>query len=405
MPASPDRRQSYNRLKKKFPSLNTSRNQPFTKVQIPDANGFLPLPQPINPQQSMQQPSQRLQQLAQMCSDTMDPISMEEFSDLSPQDLEQVVAIGSGPKKHCYLLENIMGHISTNIQKGNRVIDPLNPNHTITEQELAEVYSKMKQVDPTFSPPELTKKGPAEMTDLDRDAVRRLMEEEDRGLALRLAQEEGRLPQLRDIHNHNNVGNFRGGFAPQPPPQMPVFRFAADLPVQPAVNMDAEYEAGVEGEDRMDDPRLIRARTKVDAITKMPFIPNDVAEEQREPFYFQQPQFQPQPQPQQPQFQPQPQQPPFFLQKPSFNQTQAPVPIEREKISTAIGSSRQQVQPQKRVNFIKKSQPSKEPFGFTKKIKNFFSDINTKIVLGLVIALIIAFYIIKRKRSPYTFSR
>jgi len=386
MPTSPAR----NRFKRKnnfskvslplFQSQQTDRYTNNLNTQQ-DAQGFLP--QPMSPKDS------KLAKLESVCSDMMDPISMDEFSDLSLQELENIVPIGSGSRKHCFMLENLMGHIKNSINNG-LVKDPLNPNHILSQMELADVYEKMRNIDPTFTPPVREKKQAAEMSDLDRDALRRIMQEGDHNFALNLQRQEeaergARLPQLRNIHdvNANQERNM-------PPP---VFRFANDLPVQPLRQGEADYE--VAEHDQMDDPRLVRTRQKVDAITKMPIIYNDNAAYFQRPQaaeHYQHAQHQPQypPLPTPTPFTPQPQQPPFRLEPVKHSQPQS---FQRQQPS---------VQPQTKAKSPKIYTVSKKP-ETRKGVERFFgkSKPNLWVGISIVCFIVVAYLIFKRykKRS------
>lgn len=177
-------------------------------------NTFLPQPNRTNFNPSQTNTLERLQTI---CSDTFDPISMDDFNDLSSNELNKVVAIGSGKKKHCYLLDNIMNHVQTNIEKKYSPKDPLNPSHVLTEQELNTIYSLKEQSDPNFKRPK-PKEKTQETNPLDLDLFRQLevnVDQQRQLLNQYEQRQEVRLPVLRNIHQIN-----------QPPqPQQQPFRF------------------------------------------------------------------------------------------------------------------------------------------------------------------------------------
>ena len=82
---------------------------------------------------------EKLQNLREECSDMTDPISIEDFEDLSDDDLSTVVKIGDRPPKHCYKLENIRGHLNRQQRQGLEDKDPLNPSYIIPRNEVREI--------------------------------------------------------------------------------------------------------------------------------------------------------------------------------------------------------------------------------------------------------------------------
>jgi hypothetical protein len=82
---------------------------------------------------------EKLQNLREECSDMTDPISIEDFEDLSDDDLATVVKIGDRPPKHCYKLENIRSHLTRQQRQGLENKDPLNPSYIIPRNEVREI--------------------------------------------------------------------------------------------------------------------------------------------------------------------------------------------------------------------------------------------------------------------------
>lgn len=94
-----------------------------------------------------------LRKIKQQCNNDTDPISFDKFEDLSEEQLLNVVEIGVGDKKHCYLLDNIYGVYETAVKSNKKPKDPLNPSHYLTDEEIADIDKKKKAMDKKYKPP------------------------------------------------------------------------------------------------------------------------------------------------------------------------------------------------------------------------------------------------------------
>lgn len=85
-----------------------------------------------------------LQELRNDCFESIDPITLEDFNELNLDDLEHIVKIGKGPKKHCFKLDVIYKIIKQN---------PINPltREPFTEEEIQIVlqayFNKYNEID------------------------------------------------------------------------------------------------------------------------------------------------------------------------------------------------------------------------------------------------------------------
>ncbi len=85
--------------------------------------------------------------LKNKCHNDYEPISMENFSDMTIEQLKSLVYIGSKKdKKNCYLVENIYEVYKTAIinSKLKQAKDPMNPNHLLTSAEIENIKNKMR---------------------------------------------------------------------------------------------------------------------------------------------------------------------------------------------------------------------------------------------------------------------
>lgn len=136
------------------------------KVKSPVKSSELqPVPKVVKPAESPKSKKEKLlAELQLRCNNDADPISMENFEDMSLDDLENLVYIGFGDKKNCYLLDNIYEVYKTSILSKKIPKDPMDPSHELTDKEINEINAKMtaknpKHVAPKYELPKPYPKG------------------------------------------------------------------------------------------------------------------------------------------------------------------------------------------------------------------------------------------------------
>lgn len=99
--------------------------------------------------------------LRETCNNDADPISMDDFEDMSLEDLRNIVKIGGDTgKKNCYTLENIYEVYKIAIMSQKQPRDPMDPGHILTPTEIQEINHKMKAKVPGYKPPKYVKPKP-----------------------------------------------------------------------------------------------------------------------------------------------------------------------------------------------------------------------------------------------------
>ena len=93
--------------------------------------------------------------ISEKCNNDYDPISMDNFSDMTEEQLESLIYIGKGEKKNCYLLENIYEIYKRAILSKKQARDPMDPSHEISKDEIAKINQWMKKRDISCSRCEL----------------------------------------------------------------------------------------------------------------------------------------------------------------------------------------------------------------------------------------------------------
>lgn len=96
---------------------------------------------------------QLLNKLKQICTNDVDPITLEKFNDMSFENLKRIVMIGEQKTRHCLLADNAYELYKQAAQDGRNVSNPLNPSHKLTKNEVDKILKLTGK-------PRITKKQP-----------------------------------------------------------------------------------------------------------------------------------------------------------------------------------------------------------------------------------------------------
>ncbi len=108
--------------------------------------------------------------LSQSNSDT-ESITLENFNDMSEDDLRSIVLIGDGRIRHAYRPESLY---SQYVARRGIVRDPQNPSYTLSQDDLNNIFNQMRQRYPNFQPESFTEERPIQNT-----GVKRLIEDDE----------------------------------------------------------------------------------------------------------------------------------------------------------------------------------------------------------------------------------
>ena len=108
--------------------------------------------------------------LSQSNSDT-ESITLENFNDMSEEDLRSIVLIGNERVRHAYRPESLYSQYTA--RRGS-VRDPQNPSYTLSQEDLNNVFTQMRQRYPDFQPQVFNEERPTQNT-----GVKRLIEDDD----------------------------------------------------------------------------------------------------------------------------------------------------------------------------------------------------------------------------------
>lgn len=80
-----------------------------------------------------------LKRIEQMCSNDVDPVTLEKLSSLNTKELEAIIAIGDEKKKHCMTAASAYGVYFEAAKQSKRPRDPLNPSYEFTKEDIERV--------------------------------------------------------------------------------------------------------------------------------------------------------------------------------------------------------------------------------------------------------------------------
>ena len=107
-----------------------------------------------------------LRRYALDCTDMSDPVSLIEFSDMSIDELRNLVQIGTGSKKNCFGLDTIYRWITTNPTATNPMTNELIPPQQV--QAITAAYNRMY----VRSAPDMGRREDMRRDNLRREAAR-----------------------------------------------------------------------------------------------------------------------------------------------------------------------------------------------------------------------------------------
>jgi hypothetical protein len=106
--------------------------------------------------------------LSQSNSDT-ESITLENFNDMTEEDLRSIILIGDGRIRHAYRPESLY---SQYVARRGVVRDPQNPSYTLSQNDLNNVFTQMRQRYPDFQPEFFNEEIPIQ-------GAKRLIEDDD----------------------------------------------------------------------------------------------------------------------------------------------------------------------------------------------------------------------------------
>jgi hypothetical protein len=91
-----------------------------------------------------------IREIVNSTNSLVEAITLENFEDMSEEDLRSLVLIGSGRVRHAYRPESL--YYQYVARRGRNLTDPLDPSYELTGDDLEKVFSEMKKKFDGFEP-------------------------------------------------------------------------------------------------------------------------------------------------------------------------------------------------------------------------------------------------------------
>jgi len=137
----------------------------------------------------------------------IESITLENFEDMSEDDLRSIILIGNGRIRHAYRPESLY---SQYVARRGIVRDPQNPSYTLTQEDLNNVFNQMIQRYPNFQPEIFN-----EERSIENNNVKRLIDDDNDFLNQPPSQEDNTNQNLNQNINQDR-GYHLGSQVPHP---------------------------------------------------------------------------------------------------------------------------------------------------------------------------------------------
>ncbi len=91
-----------------------------------------------------------LKELAETTNSLIEPVTLENFEDMSEDDLKGLILIGNERVRHAYRPESLYFQYVS--RRGRNLRDPLNPSYELTKDDLENVFNAMRKKYSDFKP-------------------------------------------------------------------------------------------------------------------------------------------------------------------------------------------------------------------------------------------------------------
>ncbi len=146
-----------------------------------------------------------LKNILSQSNTNIESITLENFEDMSEDDLRSIILIGNGRIRHAYRPESLY---SQYLARRGIVRDPQNPSYTLSQDDLNNVFNQMRQRYPDFRPQVFNE----ERNITNNEGVKRLIDDED-PLLPSYQEDNDNNEYIRDTHSR---GNHLGSQQPHP---------------------------------------------------------------------------------------------------------------------------------------------------------------------------------------------
>uniref|UniRef100_A0A6C0DK67 Uncharacterized protein n=1 Tax=viral metagenome TaxID=1070528 RepID=A0A6C0DK67_9ZZZZ len=136
-----------------------------------------------------------IRELVDNTNSMVEAITLENFEDMSEDDLRSLILIGSGRVRHAYRPESLYSQYVA--RRGRHLTDPLDPSYELTQEDLEKVFNEMRKKFDGFEPQVFTT-----VYEDDNTTIKQLiLDEEPLRVNMRLRCEDGRPHSLLSQRN------------------------------------------------------------------------------------------------------------------------------------------------------------------------------------------------------------
>ena len=155
-----------------------------------------------------------LKELAETTKSSIEPVTLENFEDMSEDDLKGLILIGNERVRHAYRPESLYFQYVS--RRGRNLRDPLNPSYEITSEDLERVFNAMRKKYRDFKPETFDMNEPIPISSkrlIEDDSPHRLLSERNTYLD-NLERDFNNMINRRDIKRpiEYDKGKGPGGF-------------------------------------------------------------------------------------------------------------------------------------------------------------------------------------------------
>jgi hypothetical protein len=91
-----------------------------------------------------------IRELVDNTNSMVEAITLENFEDMSEEDLRSLILVGSGRVRHAYRPESLYSQYVA--RRGRTLTDPLDPSYELTREDLEKVFNEMRKKYSGFEP-------------------------------------------------------------------------------------------------------------------------------------------------------------------------------------------------------------------------------------------------------------
>ncbi len=112
-----------------------------------------------------------IRELVENTNSMVEAVTLENFEDMSEEELRSLILVGSGRIRHAYRPETLYYQYTT--RRGRNVVDPLDPSYELTQEDLEKVFNEMRKKFDDFEPQFFSQ------TENETSSIKQLIEDEE----------------------------------------------------------------------------------------------------------------------------------------------------------------------------------------------------------------------------------